>query len=230
MIFDEMRKNFLIIGFTGPLRSGCTTAAKYLKNNIHERIVDIKREITSHQNRIKDHYKALRDRQDKDEEYDVLLKRRKELLNDIKARQILTTLKKYSSDSPRYISMTDMLIKTVVESIWSGHVINGDDRVKLRDCKLIITEVKKRELYDYKHDIVQTNDIIKKREYHKFSPTNPEGKRLIKIHDKYLKDITDFRESLRTLFVNKYGKENGIERLRTTLQDMGGRLGSNLYP
>lgn len=34
-IFHEIKRGFLILGFTGPLSSGCSTAAKFLENDIN---------------------------------------------------------------------------------------------------------------------------------------------------------------------------------------------------
>ena len=109
MILDEMRTRFLIIGLTGPLRSGVTTAAKYLENNLKERIQDCVEKAKEFENKIWQKYEILKHDKDSSVDYSILAEERRELLSDIKARQILKSLKKYKSDLPRYISLTDML-------------------------------------------------------------------------------------------------------------------------
>ena len=37
-IFHEIKRGFLVLGFTGPLSSGCTTAAKFFENDLNKYI------------------------------------------------------------------------------------------------------------------------------------------------------------------------------------------------
>ena len=37
-LLHDIKSDFLILGFTGPLRSGCTTASKFFENDINKYI------------------------------------------------------------------------------------------------------------------------------------------------------------------------------------------------
>jgi dCMP deaminase len=239
MILDDMRKGFLIIGFTGPLRSGCTTGAEYLVANLRERLSNWEKETEKHQREIWGNYKTIKTRKGEGEEYIKLSDRRKNLLSDIKARQVLKTLAKYKNDSPRYISLTAMLLKTTVESLWDGMGLIIDDKTEPKEkekqeerkdnCGTIISEIEKSDFDKYKEELIgkgkdSINNIIKERRYHKFGFEEADGKSRIDTYENYIKAVDNLQSDLRKAFVEKYGPERSIDRLREALQDMGDNI------
>jgi deoxycytidylate deaminase len=231
MLLNQMREKFLIIGFTGPLRSGTTTAARFLTDEVGKRAEEGERLISRYQGEIESKYETIAK-----EKYlaksmsanDALWASRKELLNKIKARQILTTLKNYKDDKPIYISMTDMLLKTAIELWWSRSKeisIDAADPEDKENCSVVIDEIGKIGFDSYLNRIVGTtencvNNILRKRSYHELKPGNEDK---IAVFEQYLSDIIKLRCQLIQAFNEKY-KAEGAKRYGKILQDMGDNI------
>ncbi len=132
-IIKELKGDFLIIGFTGPLRSGCTTAAKFYCDETHFKstkgltsgIAKIIHDKKATQRNIMKTYKEINDikinifSSKKDPEINILTKRRlnleKKMINLLKKREIIRILQNHQENRFRYISMTDMIIKRLIE-------------------------------------------------------------------------------------------------------------------
>jgi len=212
MHLDEIRKNFLIIGFTGPLRSGCSTAATLLESELQNRIREGKLELSKYQESIENGYKEIKKLKDAEAEDHKVSGARKHLLLDVKFRQILSTLANYEDDSPVYISLTDMLIKTAVE-LWfeNGKSVEPatDNTDQRENCELVIEQIARMGFGDYMDQILGgenggINDIIRKRKFSEFAPQNG-GKKKINTFARYLSDIAELRKKIATGFISKKG-------------------------
>jgi dCMP deaminase len=126
MILDDLRQRFLIIGITGPLRSGCTTTAEFLKGTLNTAIRRSSFESENYNDNIFNSYdrissmKADSNLSDDQNKNRALQKMRNHLLKNIKYRQVLNILRQYKEDKIKYISLTDMLIKAAVEEKFNG--------------------------------------------------------------------------------------------------------------
>jgi deoxycytidylate deaminase len=234
MWINEMHENFLIIGFTGPLRSGCTTAANVLINNLSQRITEKSSLISKCQEDIiKTYCKISDEKKTRKSIIDDLFLDRKTLLNFIKMRHILSALSLHKGDTPIYISMTEMLLKTVIEYYWqhkNSIKINAKDPDDKKNSELILEQISNSN-FDYLDRIIGTkdhciNNIIKKRKYHELSPDKADN---IKLYKKYLSDITSLRQLIQDRF-NTIFKEKGGERYGKILQDIGDNIRRCLKP
>ncbi len=112
-IFHEMKRGFLILGFTGPLNSGCTQAARFFENEVNDYIK--KRCTTSKLNIIESTIKSRYE----------LLKETKLCLNhekEIRKSDVLKILMTYQTKSKNTLSCAKLLqssmsIKTTISNI-----------------------------------------------------------------------------------------------------------------
>lgn len=123
-ILSELRHKFLILGFAGPLRSGCTTSAEFFSDGSIN--TEIKRLLSSENNLQKDIeslYRVLYAIKTTQAIND--LSRREELGNKsselrelLKKREILKTFKHFEANQNFIrISMTEMIFKRIIEDI-----------------------------------------------------------------------------------------------------------------
>lgn len=208
-IFHEIKHGFLILGFTGPLSSGCTTAANFFVNDINQYIEKrykkvlpkIKKNIKKILSDIKDTKNALEsDYQTRYKSLQNINKLHSRLKEQLNLRETLTVLSEYRNNNFKYISMTDMLVKLTIESLSNTKEehLQGKinklkslirfDPTKLEKAKEISKQIQKREVSD-----LTANDI--------------------KIFEEYLKYVIEYREELKRNF-----HENELGCL---LQDLG---------
>jgi hypothetical protein len=134
-ILHDLKNDFVIVGLTGPLRSGCSTAANFFSKKLnkyistrntktlpkievfisqkYKRINELKSEIdkllTSTQS-----YKAKIKQKELSEKLTTITKRLKKYLE---LREIISVLKDYKENNFKYISFTELLLKITIESI-----------------------------------------------------------------------------------------------------------------
>jgi len=167
-IFHELKRGFLILGFTGPLSSGCTSAAKFFEKDINLYIekrctkvlpklgIDIKRNYNELQ-KLKQSVKASDNRS---ELYNRLRKLSYQIKEQLILRETLLILRDYQKNVFKYISMTDILLKLILERL--SNESRGDlppnllklketinyDPFKLSKVKEINGQIKNREISD----------------------------------------------------------------------------------
>jgi len=168
-IFHEIKHGFLILGFTGPLSSGCTTAANFFTNDINQYIEKrsdkalpkIQTQIKRILREIKENKENLeKDKKNRHKTFLSINRLHYRLKEQLNLRETLTVLSEYKDSSFMYISMTDMLIKLTIESLTNkneedleGNVKRLEslvvfDPVKLEKAKEISKQIKKREVSD----------------------------------------------------------------------------------
>jgi deoxycytidylate deaminase len=114
-LLHTLKHNFLILGFTGPLRSGCTTAASFFTSDINKEIDKHLRTYDKIQSHIEKLYKQISKL--KQTNSDHLATEKNALRDLLREREVLKVLKGYTDNQFVYISLTDMLIKAVVERV-----------------------------------------------------------------------------------------------------------------
>ena len=122
------RRDFVIIGFTGPIGAGCTTAAKFFSNQ--EELDRIIKGLISDENLIQQNkkiYKSYREimlasDQGESQKSKELLK---QLKDNLKKREFLKVLKKHYKEFRhkfriKYFSFSEILLQELIESILFG--------------------------------------------------------------------------------------------------------------
>lgn len=231
----EGRREFLIIGFTGPIGAGCTTAAKFFSNfENFDRFVKalISEENFSETNKqIYDLYKRmmLEYENKKKEDY------KKELEKRLKEREFLKVLKYYYDETPykfkiKYISFSKALIQELVERILLGdleqEIKNFPNNElyltivsKIKDqAEQLLSIVNKESIKNFwKAIIARRFREIKQNKDHWFK------------FKKYLNAIDSLSEQIKKIIKEEI---NGSSRYISFLQDMGTMVrlkGSILY-
>jgi len=210
-ILHEIKHGFLILGITGPLSSGCTTAANFFSNtldsyiekttkkalpkiiitinklykniNKYKKILDIE---TKEKNKIKIYSKI-----------NILHLRLKEYLI---LRESLTVLSEYENNNFIHISMTDMLIKLTIENLYDKKD-NEIDKNLIKFKKLITFDRIKLQ------KAIEISKKIKDRRLSEISEID------IQIFENYLEYISSYRNEIKTKF--------DMHQLGSLLQDLG---------
>lgn len=206
-IFHELKRGFLILGFTGPLSSGCTTAANFFENEINQYIQKRCEKLPLLEIEIKKRYKALTDLKQAlgagnhtTELDDELKKISSELKEQLNVRETLIILREYKNNNFKYISMTDILLKLTLEKI-------SDEKEENLSSQLLI--LKKAINYDpiKLSKVKEISEQIKKREIPYISEADNE------IYEDFLSYVMEYRKELKKLFTT--------DELGTLLQDLG---------
>ncbi len=125
-IFHKKKHGFLILGFTGPLSSGCTSAAEFFEKEINNYISKrcekalprIQDKITRSRNDIKKQKNLLnKPKANKHQIYTAINRLHYKLKEQLNLRETLTVLTEYNYNNFMYISLTDMLVKLTIESL-----------------------------------------------------------------------------------------------------------------
>ncbi len=223
MYLDEIRQNFLIIGFTGPVRSGCTTSAEFLTKDLRKEITIRNSKINALSEIIIQQYKDIETSKKDVADDEMLRKKRSDLLAAIKDRQVYRTLYNYRKDAPRYISMTEMLFKASIEAFYKNNAIIGRADQK-KECDIVIEEIKRMKFKGYINKIALDkeciNNLLEKRKYDKFGPNNA---KCIILYERYLKDILTLKNNVIARFNREYGVE-GAYKYAVALQNMGDNI------
>lgn len=208
-IFHEIKRGFLVLGFTGPLSSGCTSAARFFENDINQYIEKrCTRALVSIEASIKKKYFALEKlnndlenrKKDKNAIFQEINKTTYQLKEKLKIRETLSVLAEYKENSFKYISMTDMLLKLTIEKLTDAD--NSDLSYKLITLKSLIDfdqfKLKK---------VKEINEQIIKREISEIKQVDNE------IYEHYLDYTNEFRSNLKNHFQ--------ADDLGDLLQDLG---------
>lgn len=119
-IFHEIKRGFLVLGFTGPLSSGCSTAARFFENEINIYIDKrCDKGLSKIENNIRKKYDTLQKlkgdlsnkKVNKNSIFSEINKTSHQLKEKLKIRETLSVLSEYRNNNFKYISMTDMLLK-----------------------------------------------------------------------------------------------------------------------
>lgn len=210
-ILHEIKHGFLILGITGPLSSGCTTAANFFENSldyyIDKSINNAIPKILTSINKLYTkliNYKQLLDLEQSELKKDKLYKKifnfHTKLKEYLTLRETLTVLSEYRENKFIHISMTDMLIKLTIE-----HVYDKDENEL--DNRLI--QFKKFITYDNIKLLkaIQISQQIKKRNFSAIDKYD------IRIFEEYLQYISFYREEIKSKF--------DLHELGKILQDLG---------
>lgn len=208
-IFHEIKRGFLILGFTGPLSSGCTTAAKFFENDINEFINKrCAKALSKIEGSIKRKYIELNElkkrlEKGKDKKNTIFPEMNRttyQLKEKLKVREILSVLDEYKDNNFKYISMTDMLLKITIE-----HLVEANDNIlpdKFKKIKMLI------DFDSYKMKKAnEINDQLFKREISDITKVDNE------LYEQYLNYISQFRDRLKKHFK--------VDDLGDLLQDLG---------
>lgn len=208
MIVNSIKHKFLILGFTGPLRSGSTTSAMFFTNNPQQTINEYL--VQSEQSEIENAYRNIANLLKEDSPNNDILKRHNSLLNDLlRVREIKKVLNGHNIPSFHYISMSGMLLKYTVEYLLSKQV----KKIKSKYQKIF--EIIKNESFDRKL-IKKINDKIDKKKF-----------RDLKIEDCDLYE--GYLDQLNKLMV-KIKDNIESEELGNVLQDLGDNIRKHSNP
>lgn len=204
-ILPETKRNFLIIGITGPLRSGCTTAANFFANELKSQIIDYASSAEQDQKEIKEKYEKLSKLVTDSTEEKENIEKQKKLLDDLlkkrKNKQVLRReLDQDMVPSFLYISMSVMLLKYAIEYLLKNNGEMYDE--KYREVIDIINEKK----FDFK-EIDSINKIIEEKRYRELKSNE------CNFYDNYLDEIKKIMGVLK--------KDFDPEKLGVLLQDIG---------
>lgn len=179
-----MRSEFLIIGFTGPLGSGCSTAADFLANNLKDYQIDSKIELNKTNNLIDQYYRYLKTIQEQTYSLEKDYKKCKNQTN-IEPDEYLKFIKEHSMNSNVYseenrkelnrklrkiIEKRDLLNLFIKTNIPNFTIISMSDMiVKLVIQKAVDSELKDRqEFIDCEIEEDVKNEIRHKAEKYYF--------------------------------------------------------------
>lgn len=207
-ILPEIKRDFLIIGVTGPLRSGCSTVAKFFDNELEIKIKKYTSDMEQDQKEIKQKYEEISKLIAASQQGDYKIKIKKKLLDELlKKREIKKVLAKELSEGviPSFysISMSEMLLKYAVEFF-----LNNESRGVDGKYGEIVGAIKKK---GFEHKRINTiNEIIREKRYRELEDGECE------FYDNYLEEIKDLTVKLKEDFET--------EKLGDILQDMGDNI------
>jgi dCMP deaminase len=208
-IFHEIKHGFLIIGFTGPLSSGCSTAANFFINDIDQYIDKrttkalprIQSQIKRILREIKENKRMLeveiKNRHKLHQSINRLHSRLKEQLN---LRETLTVLSEYKESRFMYISMTDMLVKLTIESLSNKKDEDLEETIRKLKSLIVFDPLKLEKA-------IEISKQLKNRVVSDLTQSD------IKIFEDFLKYVAEYREELKTKFND--------HELGCLLQDLG---------
>lgn len=207
-IFDGLKRGFLILGFTGPLSSGCTTAARFFEKDINVYITKRTTKVLPKiENDIKVKYRQLNELKTtldsathRNESYNRIRKLSNQIRERLLLRETLSILSEYRSNNFKYISMTDVLMKLTLEYLSEVEVNSLDTRLRT---------LKEAFSYDMTKlaKVKEIKDRVKHREISGLTRTD------IEMYEEFLSYACSCREDLKNLFYS--------DELGTLLQDLG---------
>lgn len=207
MIYD-LKHNFLIVGFTGPLRSGCTTAANFFINAPQKEIE--KYTLESEQTNIEETYKEIAALQIDTISHSQILKKKKSDLNVLlKKREIKKVLGSETIRPFYYISMSDMLLKYAVEYL---HIHR---RKKFNKKYRQLIDIIRNENLNSRL-IKKINEKLNNKKFRSISSEECE------FYDNFLRKISEIMGQLK--------KSIAPEQLGEMLQDLGDNIRRNGNP
>lgn len=203
----ELNHKFLIVGLTGPLRSGCTTAANHFSQHLITEVDKYIETIDEDQKTIEGLYKNLQFAINSGIEPEKIEKTKRELYACLKTREIKDVLVSKRATGViknlTHISMSKMLLKYAIEY----HLLHKDEYY---DSTFVqVAEMIEKANFDEKLILLVDDLIISK----KFRELNQE---ICQSYDKYLSEIDDFYATLK--------KQISSDQLGKLLQDIGDNI------
>lgn len=221
-ILHEIKRGFLIIGLTGPLNSGCSTAAYFFTDLINEYIEKkTQNALPRFERRIRKIYRKIFELKESlkkpkisksEKEKEIINLEIQELSTILKEylhlRETLTVLKDYKTNNFRYISMTDMLVKLTIENLIEADDIDIIDELKLLKSKIDFDKNKFEK-------VKEVNKLLRERKLYNISKADND------IFEEFLNYISDFRGKLKD-----YCNANELGSLLQDLGDNARRCGN----
>jgi len=214
-ILHKLKHDFLIIDFAGPLRSGCTTAAKFLVSDLSKTIGGQIRNYEDVQNEVETLYKKLyklkespRIKDSKKIEAE-LSKVKRDLRNQLKKRETLKVLGDHKDNNFLYISMTDALVKSAIENADKTITFPRKDK-KSRALENLLHKI--TPCYPDIQELKRLGKLIRERDFRAF------GNDDFTVFEKYLDRIRKTRGNVSQWLCN----DNDL--IGELLQDLGDNL------
>jgi deoxycytidylate deaminase len=209
-ILHTLKHNFLIIGFTGPLRSGCTTAATFFRDSIDK---EIEKQLDTYgtiQKNIENHYKKISKL--KSTKSENLTEQKNDLKELLRKREVLKVLESYKNNQFIYISMTDMLIKATIERVNIKTKLKYRDNFDSNKLHFLNQFIQKiRSDFEDIRKIKKLNKIIEDRNFSKLKENE------FSLYEAYIERVKKVRRDL--IQISKEDELNG-----EILQDLGDNL------
>jgi len=208
-IFSPVDNNCLILGFTGPLASGCSTAAKYFTDN------DIIPEYCNKYVEGYKGYKKLKIFKDLDatiSNYYESPKSYDELKEILRNRALKTTLDKHDIGKYTFckISMSSMILKFVIEYCYERSYSDfSNSHSKYAEIIKYINNINECVSMS---TICEINRYVKKREYTALK------EKMCKEYDKYLDAIEEAKKNIKKNLESNYNKYISL------MQDLGNNI------
>ncbi len=222
---NQMRRNFLILGFTGPLRSGCTTSAKFFSEHLSTTIKDyVASNLSQTQNAIEKCYhniSKIRKKLDDSVPLETLdglagpflddnVIRLSNLRADLEElhinRRLCRTLPSLLNDSFIYISMSDIIIKIVIEYVLKRQPSESDmSHENINSYSEVIKTIKKCNFFiENKCYIHKVNKLLQNRTL--TLEGRESARSYLNFFFEYLERISHFKKTLRSSIGNdNYG-------------------------
>jgi len=168
-ILHMLKHDFLIIGFTGPLRSGCTTCAEFFSKAIDQEIEKKIGEYPHAQERIEEKYRELYELK-RGKNSSLIKKLNHDLRLLLREREVIKVLRDHTDNNFVYISMTDMLIKMLIENL-DKKIKFPNTSLKLKEKTKIIDNLRSRISGEYSDitNLKRLSRLISNRNFSQFS-------------------------------------------------------------
>jgi len=205
-ILHVLKHDFLIIGLTGPLRAGCTTAAKFFAGNINQAIEQYLNQYDIIQTLIQKSYENIASSKETDECANLEVERH-ELKELLKEREVIKVLEDYPNNGFLSISMTDILLKILIEK--GNDVSPGVGQEK----KGVIQKIQKviRDDFQGMARFKQLSKLVAERRFSEFRKED------FLDYENYLDKITKLRDNIMRLDVSR-------ELIGELMQDFGDNI------
>lgn len=219
-VLHEIKRGFLIIGLTGPLSSGCSTAADFFTLKIND-YIDRKhtRALPTFETNVRKIYKSINElkkqinntnltdfeRLAAESKLKTETKKLKEYAN---IRETLSVLPNYKNNNFKHISMTDMLLKITIERLYAvdPKTLRGNLRVLKDNIQIDGTKFEK---------IKEVNGLIDERKLYKLTKAD------INIYEEFLDSVPLLYKKIKRLI-----PPNDIGHLLQDLGDNARRCGN----
>lgn len=204
-----IKHNFLILGVTGPLSSGCTTVSRFFTDELEKKIEG--HTYMSDQSCIEEEYNNIAGSSQLGHPFTSnnpsKLKTLKQLLRTREIKKVLSSeLSKGEVPTFNYISMSDMLLKFSVEYVLSNHACITKSDIKFKNIIKIILDEK------FDHELIkEINFTINKKKFRNLKI------KICEEYDLYLIKILKLKEKIKKEIKDP-------EKLGDILQDMGDNI------
>jgi len=206
-LIPDIKNDFLILGFTGPLRSGCTTGAEFFSRGQHKTYHELI--SNNHEKLIHHEYENIgRVKKSIDSGVD-LAKSLKNLKQAARTRDVIKILQTHQHHDFRYISMLEVLVKYIFEYL----VKNPQQDVK-KEYQNVVSIIQGIKVDEEK--IFALSNKVEKKEYANLSVDD------CLVYDNYLTSVG--------VAVEKIKVEVPLEVRINAFQDFGDNIRLNGNP